>query len=57
MKKRAIWVAWLMGLAVIAWTCSGQPRPPRSGLLHGADNMDRTLSSTGIDVPTMRGTA
>ena len=57
MKKRVTLVAWLLGLAVIAWTCSGQPGPSRSGVMHGADNMDRTPAPNGIDVPTLKGTA
>ena len=57
MKKRVILVAWLLGLAAIAWTCSGQPGTPRSGMMHGADNMDRTLARIGINVPTTKGTA
>jgi hypothetical protein len=57
MKKRVILVAWLLGLAVIAWTCSGQPGPSRSGMMHEADTMDRTSARNGIDVPTLKGTA
>lgn len=57
MKKRVILVAWLLGLALIAWTCSGQSGTTRSAMTHEADNMDRTSLCNGIDVLTMEGTA
>jgi hypothetical protein len=57
MKKRVILVAWLLGLAAIAWTCSGRPGTTRSGMTHGADTVDGSSARNGIEAPTMKGTA
>ena len=57
MKKRVILVAWLLGLAAIAWSCTGRQGTTRSGTMHGADSMEGASACKAIEVPTMKGTA